>query len=114
MEVLLPLHNNKTPHQQNSTPTHTQVDASHDPFLGDEDLFAKRETELKKRVNHRAAARARDADRWEENRLGASGVVRMREDVEEEGDEELRTHVVVHDIKPPFLDGRNVLSKQAR
>ncbi|EOD31583.1 hypothetical protein EMIHUDRAFT_418272 [Emiliania huxleyi CCMP1516] len=67
---------------------------------------------MKKRVNHRAAARARDADRWEEDRLRASGMVRMREGAEEEEDGELRTHVVVHDLKPPFLDGKVVLSKQ--
>jgi hypothetical protein len=40
------------------------VDASHDPFMGDEGLYAKREEAMKKRVNHRAVARARDADRW--------------------------------------------------
>jgi len=88
------------------------VDSSHEPFLGDESLFAKREEQMKKRVNHRAAARARDADRWEEDRLRASGMVRMREGAEEEEDGELRTHVVVHDLKPPFLDGKVVLSKQ--
>jgi hypothetical protein len=36
----------------------------------------------------------------------------MREGAEDEDEEELRTHVVVHDIKPPFLDGRVLLSKQ--
>ena len=52
--------------------------------------------------------------RWEEGRLRAAGAVRMREGHDEDDDEELRTHIVVHDIKPPFLDGRIVLSKQVR
>ena len=35
----------------------------------------------------------------------------MRADDDEDDDQELRTFVMVHDIKPPFLDGRLVLSK---
>ena len=29
-----------------------------------------------------------------------------------EDDEELRSHVIVHDMKPPFLDGRVVFSSE--
>ena len=48
---------------------HIQVgDETHDPFLGDDKLYEKREEQLRKRVNHRAMARKRDADRWEETR----------------------------------------------
>ena len=43
---------------------HIQVgDETHDPFLGDDKLYEKREEQLRKRVNHRAMARKRDADR---------------------------------------------------
>ena len=37
------------------------VDETHTPFLGDEKLFEKREEAMRKRVNHRAQARRRDA-----------------------------------------------------
>ena len=53
------------------------VDPTQAPFLGDEKLFEKREEQLRKRVNHRREARLKDADRWEEDRLRASGMVRM-------------------------------------
>ena len=46
---------------------HIQVgDETHDPFLGDDKLYEKREEQLRKRVNHRAMARKRDADRCED------------------------------------------------
>ena len=89
------------------------VDETHVPFLGDQALFDKREEQLKKRVNHRREARLRDADRWEEGRLRASGMVTMLAADDDDDDQELRTQVVVHDIKPPFLDGRTVYSKQS-
>ena len=89
------------------------VDETHTPFLGDEKLFEKREEQMRKRVNHRREARLRDADRWEEGRLRASGMVTMVNAEEDDDDQELRTRVVVHDMKLPFLDGRVVYSKQS-
>ena len=82
------------------------------PFLGDQKLYEKREEAMRKRVNHRREARLRDADRWEEDRLRASGMVQFKEGAVDDDDQELRTHIVVHDMKPPFLDGKVVLSKQ--
>ena len=76
-------------------------DETHDPFLGDEKLFEKREEQLRKRVNHRAIARKRDADRWEETRLKHSGVVNMHADDDDDDDQELRTFVMVR--PPPDL-----------
>ena len=67
-------------------------DETHDPFLGDEKLFEKREEQMRKRVNHRAMARKRDADRWEETLLKQSGVVSMQGDDEDDDDQELRTY----------------------
>ena len=55
----------------------------------------------------------RDADRWEEGRLRASGMVTFNAADDDDDDQELRTHVVVHDTKPPFLDGRVVYSQQS-
>ncbi len=89
------------------------VDETHNPFMGDQALFDKKEEQLRKKVNHRKVSRMRDADRWEEDRLRASGMVRMKEGMDDDDDQELRTHIVVHDLKPPFLDGRTVFSKQA-
>ena len=50
---------------------------------------------------------------WEENRLLTSGVVR-RLDVDEDFAEEQegKVHLLVHNIVPPFLDGRIVFTKQ--
>lgn len=49
------------------------------------------------------SAYQRDNDRWEENRLKTSGVVRVG-DLEDDDDEDAsRVHLVVHDVKPPFL-----------
>jgi pre-mRNA-splicing factor ATP-dependent RNA helicase DHX38/PRP16 len=73
------------------------VDESHNPFLGDDKLFEKREEQMKqqqKRVNHRAQARMRDADRWEEDRLRASGMISMLEGMDDDDDMEQRTQVM--------------------
>jgi len=54
-----------------------------------------------------------DNEKWEENRLLTSGVVRKLdadEDFEEE--QEAKVHLLVHNIVPPFLDGRIVFTKQ--
>ena len=50
---------------------------------------------------------------WEENRLMTSGVVRRKE---QEGDidydSDCRVLLIVHDTRPPFLDGRIIFTKQ--
>ncbi len=50
---------------------------------------------------------------WEENRLLTSGIVRKL-DVDEDFEEEAgsKVHLLVHNIVPPFLDGRIVFTKQ--
>lgn len=67
------------------------IDETHDPFVGDESLFQKREVELQKRMTRRdgstmslaqskrASEVQKDINAWEENRLFTSGVVRARE-----------------------------------
>lgn len=54
-----------------------------------------------------------DNEKWEENRLLTSGVVR-RLDVDEDFEEDntAKVHLLVHNIVPPFLDGRIVFTKQ--
>jgi pre-mRNA-splicing factor ATP-dependent RNA helicase DHX38/PRP16 len=54
-----------------------------------------------------------DNDLWEANRMVTSGVAtRKAVDLDFEDDSESTVHVMVHDLKPPFLDGRTVFTKQ--
>ena len=87
-------------------------------FLGDKEKMAKREAEnakrVQKRITARQAARNEDNTRWEENRLMQSGVVRRTEVATEfSNEDEEKVHVLVHDMKPPFLDSRFVYTRQA-
>jgi pre-mRNA-splicing factor ATP-dependent RNA helicase DHX38/PRP16 len=54
-----------------------------------------------------------DNELWERNRMLTSGVV-VSVDLDEDFDEdnEARVHLLVHNIVPPFLDGRIVFTKQ--
>ena len=68
-----------------------QVDETHNPFLGDEAVFAKKEAEMQQKMKRRdgtnmtlaqskrANELQKDMNAWEENRMLTSGVVRMRE-----------------------------------
>ncbi|KAK9816661.1 hypothetical protein WJX72_003431 [[Myrmecia] bisecta] len=102
------------------------VDETHNPFVGDEQLFTKRETEMQKKMTRRdgskmslmASKRAselqKDMNAWEENRMMQSGVVRAREvDIDFDNDDDTRVLLLVHDPRPPFLDAKYVLTKQA-
>ena len=54
-----------------------------------------------------------DNDLWEANRMLTSGVAtRKTVDLDFEDESESTVHVMVHDIKPPFLDGRTVFTRQ--
>ena len=70
----------------------------------------------RRKVAHEAhvMARQRDADAWEENRMLTSGVAQRKthDNTLDEEEEATRVHLLVHDIKPPFLDGRKVFTKQ--
>ena len=99
---------------------HTLGDESHNPF-GSDASWANRQAEAdlaekKKgsRVSAKAVQKQRDVDAWEANRLLTSGVAQRRDhDADFEDDEEAtRVHLLVHDIKPPFLDGRKIFTKQ--
>lgn len=56
---------------------------------------------------------SQDNEKWETNRMLTSGVV-QRLEVDDDFDErgEARVHLLVHNIVPPFLDGRIVFTKQ--
>jgi pre-mRNA-splicing factor ATP-dependent RNA helicase DHX38/PRP16 len=99
---------------------HTFGDESHNPFgldsgyanLQREAALADRK--LNARQNAREMQRRKDNDAWETNRMLQSGIAQRRDfgnDFEDE-QEAARVHLLVHDIKPPFLDGRTIFTKQ--
>lgn len=104
------------------------LDETHDPFLGDaasDPALQKRQELAQKRLTRRdgsmmtlaqskrASELQRDMNAWEENRLMTSGVVRAREvDTDFDNDADVRVVLLVHDTRPPFLDGRFLFTKQ--
>ena len=100
---------------------HTFGDESHNPFGSLDSTWADQQKEAalaekknNRRVNARAVQRQKDNDAWETNRMLASNVAQRRDyDHDFQDDEEAsRIHLLVHDIKPPFLDGRKIFTKQ--
>ncbi|CAG0909316.1 unnamed protein product, partial [Cyprideis torosa] len=93
-------------------------DDTHNPFADvSDDYVQKKEKQLEGRKTQRMSARQRqinkDIERWETNRMLRSGVVtqtQFDEDFEEQ--DEAKVHLLVHNITPPFLDGRIVFTKQ--
>lgn len=58
---------------------------------------------------------SQDNERWETNRMLTSGVVhRLEVDEDFEEDSAAKVHLMVHNLVPPFLDGRIVFTKQVR
>ncbi|CAD6445878.1 0e162fcf-56b9-4100-9d9b-4cd5c328a9cd-CDS [Sclerotinia trifoliorum] len=100
---------------------HTFGDDSHNPFGSYDNSWAEQQREaalIEKKTGKRQSARAhqkqKDVDAWETNRMLTSGVAQRRDfgDDFEDDEEATRVHLLVHDLKPPFLDGRTVFSKQ--
>lgn len=97
----------------------TGYDEGRNPFANvEEDYVQRKEKLLKSQTKQqRKSARARqyqkDNDAWENNRLLTSGVV-TRTEFDEDFDEsdEAKVHLLVHNIVPPFLDGRILFTKQ--
>ncbi|KAI0344289.1 P-loop containing nucleoside triphosphate hydrolase protein [Trametopsis cervina] len=92
-------------------------DEDFNPLAQYDDLGAKKEAELAKRAVKKISARQAqynaDNDLWEANRMVTSGVATRKSiDLDFEDESESTVHVMVHDLKPPFLDGRTVFTKQ--
>lgn len=99
-------------------------DESHNPFGGVEDVTwadQERERELlakkmaaRGRVNHKQLERQQAADAWETNRMLASSVAQTREQYNnlDDDNDETRVHLLVHDLRPPFLDGKTIFTTQ--
>ncbi|CAG8620152.1 11452_t:CDS:10 [Funneliformis mosseae] len=93
------------------------LDEEHNPFADYTDFVQKKEEELAQKQLKKLTARQeqynKDNELWETNRMLTSGIVQRREiDLDFEDDSEARVHLLVHDLKPPFLDGRMVFTKQ--
>ncbi|WVO13862.1 hypothetical protein L204_101485 [Cryptococcus depauperatus] len=93
------------------------ADDDHNPFSQWENLEREKEEELQAKAVKRQTARQAqfnaDNDKWETNRMQTSGVLKaggMDEDFDEDSDS--KVHVLVHDLKPPFLDGTVAYTKQ--
>jgi pre-mRNA-splicing factor ATP-dependent RNA helicase DHX38/PRP16 len=100
---------------------HTFGDDSHNPFGSYDNSWADQQREAAlvekktgKRMSARATQKQRDVDAWETNRMLTSGVAQRRDFGEdfEDDEEATRVHLLVHDLRPPFLDGRTVFTKQ--
>lgn len=102
---------------------HTFGDDSHNPF-GDEGAWAAQEREaalaekkigqMARGMSVRQIQKQKDVDAWETNRMLTSGVAQRRDlgqDFEDD-QEGTRVHLLVHDLRPPFLDGRTIFTKQ--
>ncbi|KZT35459.1 hypothetical protein SISSUDRAFT_169695 [Sistotremastrum suecicum HHB10207 ss-3] len=87
------------------------------PLAMYDDLDRQREAEIAtrqtKKISAKQAQYNADNDLWEANRMITSGVAsRKALDLDFEDESESTVHVIVHDLKPPFLDGRTVYTKQ--
>ncbi|KAE9384188.1 P-loop containing nucleoside triphosphate hydrolase protein [Gymnopus androsaceus JB14] len=80
-------------------------DDDYNPLAQYEDLSVIKEAEIAKKQTGLFAD-------WEANRMLTSGVAtRKAVDLDFEDESESTVHVMVHDLKPPFLDGRTVYTK---
>lgn len=100
---------------------HTFGDDTHNPFGSYDNSWADQQREAAlvekktgKRMSARATQKQKDVDAWETNRMLTSGVAQRRDFGEdfEDDEEATRVHLLVHDLRPPFLDGRTVFTKQ--
>lgn len=86
-------------------------DSEYDPFQDQLEYVKRKEEKMKKQQGKRISEQRRrlneDQERWETNRMLQSGAVhRIAEDEELMEEDESRTHLLVHHVVPPFLDGR--------
>lgn len=93
-------------------------DETHNPFADVSETYVKQKEEaLSKKQIKRISAHQRqinqDNEKWETNRMLTSGVVqRLEVDDDFDDEQQNRVHLLVHNMVPPFLDGRIVFTKQ--
>ncbi|KAJ1675365.1 hypothetical protein EV182_001413, partial [Spiromyces aspiralis] len=95
------------------------VDDEYNPFTEYTEYDQRREEKLTATQDKRQSIRQkqynRDNEMWETNRMLQSGVVQARSMEALDPDEDIegsRVHILVHDLKPPFLDGRMLFTTQ--
>ncbi|CDW53890.1 pre mRNA splicing factor ATP dependent RNA [Trichuris trichiura] len=93
-------------------------DDDHNPFASISQEYTKQreqrlEEQKKKRLTARQQQIKKDNEMWENNRLFRSGII-QRMELEEDfnDDSESRVNLLVHNMVPPFLDGRIIFTKQ--
>ena len=92
-------------------------DDTNNPFSDVSQEYEQKKTEKIEKSKKKMSAKQRqiikDNELWETNRMITSGVVQKMEH-DEDFEEEFtnRVHILVHNIVPPFLDGRIVFTKQ--
>ncbi|KAG8080426.1 hypothetical protein GUJ93_ZPchr0007g3836 [Zizania palustris] len=104
----------------------TMFDGDNSMYHGDDSSYKKREAQLPKRLTRKDGSlmtlaqskklsqMTADNAQWEDRQLLRSGAVRGTEvQTEFDDEEERKVILLVHDTKPPFLDGRVVFTKQA-
>lgn len=100
---------------------HTLGDDSYNPFGMYEDTSLEtaaqdatsRAQKVTGRFDARKEQRQRDNDAWEMNRMVTSGVAQRRDwtgDFDEE--ETTRVHLLTHELRPPFLEGKTIFTRQ--
>ena len=92
-------------------------DFEHNPFEQYEDLDYKFNQKINsnnfKKLSAKQIQFNKDNDAWESNRMYQSGIKsRSNLDFDFEDDNQSKVHVLVHDLKPPFLDGKILFTKQ--
>lgn len=99
---------------------HAFGDDTHNPFASYEvsaweaqQQESSKADKMASRYDARQEQRRKENDAWETNRMLVSGVAQRRDMASDFDDEEAtRVHLLVHDLRPPFLDGRTIFTKQ--
>ncbi|CAG1961557.1 unnamed protein product, partial [Fusarium graminearum] len=98
---------------------HSFGDDTHNPFASygaweGQQQEAARHEKMSIRFDARREQRNRDNDAWETNRMLQSGVAQRRDMASDfvDDDDSTRVHLLIHDLRPPFLKGRTIFTKQ--
>lgn len=100
---------------------HALGDDTHNPFGGADAVWEEEPTPTTtitksnyKGTSTKQAQRQKDTEAWEKNRMLTSGIAqRKATDIDlDDDEEETRVHLMVHELRPPFLDGHTVFTKQ--
>lgn len=95
---------------------HAAGDDSHNPFgdgYYDEQAEQKLQKKVVTRMSNIARQKQKESDMWEQNQMRTSGVQQQGYvDTDFNDEDENRVHLFVHNLRPPFLDGHQVFTRQ--